>query len=330
MRTQRLAMVSVPAFPIARTLEEWIEQGKMLAQVERTLGWAFGIWWNSGEAYGDRVAIVSAPDWAGPSLRVCRNYAAIANSIDVSRRRDTLSFKHHAEVAALPVDQQEEILTWADKIARETGEPPPTRMMRQEVKRRRRSDREEELAAATERAAERVGRQLYSVIYADPPWRYESWSNETGMDRAPDNHYPTMSTAEICAIDVPAAANAVLFLWRTPPMMVHAMRVMTAWGFDYRTEWIWTKPHAGLGYWNRSKHEVLMLGVRGRVPAPAPGDQFDSVIQAKLGKHSEKPVIFRQMIDAMFTSQRGLEMFSRSNAPGWDSWGNQVQEEAAA
>jgi hypothetical protein len=37
----------------------------------------------------------------------------------------------------------------------------------------------------------------YGVIYADPEWRFEVYSRETGMDRAADNHYPTSATEEI-------------------------------------------------------------------------------------------------------------------------------------
>ena len=37
---------------------------------------------------------------------------------------------------------------------------------------------------------------LYGVIFADPPWRFEPYSRITGMDRAADNHYPTMTTDE--------------------------------------------------------------------------------------------------------------------------------------
>jgi hypothetical protein len=55
------------------------------------------------------------------------------------------------------------------------------------------------------------------VIYADPPWRLEPYLRETGMDCAADNHYPTMGLAAIKALEVPAAKDAVLFLWATVP-----------------------------------------------------------------------------------------------------------------
>jgi N6-adenosine-specific RNA methylase IME4 len=54
------------------------------------------------------------------------------------------------------------------------------------------------------------------------------------MDRAAENHYPTSPLAEIKALDVKsiAAADCVLFLWSTVPMLDRALEVMKAWGFE--------------------------------------------------------------------------------------------------
>jgi N6-adenosine-specific RNA methylase IME4 len=54
-----------------------------------------------------------------------------------------------------------------------------------------------------------------------------------------------------------------------------ALRAMTAWGFEYKTNFIWAKDRIGTGYWNRNKHELLLVGVRGKPPAPAPGTQWE-------------------------------------------------------
>ena len=69
----------------------------------------------------------------------------------------------------------------------------------------------------------------------------------------------------------PAAENAVLFLWATAPMLPDALRLMNAWGFKYRSHLVWRKDRMGTGYWFRFSHELLLVGVRGDVPAPAPG-----------------------------------------------------------
>ena len=75
---------------------------------------------------------------------------------------------------------------------------------------------------------------------------------------------------------------------------------MPAWGFTYRSHLVWVKDRAGTGYWARSQHELLLIGTRGSVPAPSPGSQPASVIEAPVGRHSEKPPIFAEIIEALF------------------------------
>jgi hypothetical protein len=101
------------------------------------------------------------------------------------------------------------------------------------TKAERRAEREAELGA--KQLA--LPTKLYGVINADPPWRFEPYSRETGMDRAADNHYPTSTTTVIAERNVAgiAADDCVLFLWATAPMLREAMRVMEAWGFEYRS-----------------------------------------------------------------------------------------------
>jgi N6-adenosine-specific RNA methylase IME4 len=168
------------------------------------------------------------------------------------------------------------------------------------------------------------------VIYADPPWRLEPYSRDTGLDRAADNHYPTMTLDELKALQpkIRAGPNCALFLWATVPMLDQALAVMTAWGFAYRSHWIWLKSKVAHGYWNRNRHELLLVGVKGEVPAPAPGEQYESVRQFAVGAHSEKPDIFAAMIEEMFPTVPKLEMFARKQRPGWTCWGNEVEEHA--
>jgi len=71
----------------------------------------------------------------------------------------------------------------------------------------------------------------YSIIYADPPWKYE---RNVGSGIA-ENYYSTMSVTEICSlpVDVIAAKDSVLFLWTTFPQLKEAFKVIQAWGFRY-------------------------------------------------------------------------------------------------
>jgi N6-adenosine-specific RNA methylase IME4 len=197
------------------------------------------------------------------------------------------------------------------------------------VKQRRREEREKALADKTKAAAKELRRRLYSVIYADPPWRFEPWSRETGMDRAADNHYRTMTSEDICALEVPAAKDCVLFLCATPAMEKIAHQVMERWGFAYRSQIVWDKERPGTGYWVRAQHEIILIGVKGNVPAPAPGTQPPSVIRAAPGRHSEKPEAVAEIIAAMFPNLPKVELFARKKREGWDVWGNEVAETGA-
>jgi N6-adenosine-specific RNA methylase IME4 len=193
------------------------------------------------------------------------------------------------------------------------------------IKKRLRAKRERELAKYQRALPD----ERYGVIVADPEWRWEPWSRETGMDRAADNHYPTSAVMTIALRQVEsiAAEDCVLFLWATVPMLPHALTVMAHWGFNYKSHHIWLKDKIGLGYWNRNRHELLLIGTRGNVPAPAPGTQWCSVIEAPRGAHSEKPEIFLRMIEEHYPNLPKIELNRRGPArPGWDAWGNEAEE----
>ena len=150
------------------------------------------------------------------------------------------------------------------------------------------------------------------------------------MDRAADNHYPTMTFDQIKALRVPAADDCVLFMWATVPMLPQALAVIDTWGFQYKTHFVWVKDRIGTGYWNRNTHEILLVATRSNVPAPAPGMQYPSVITAPAGRHSEKPAEFAEMIERYYPTTPKLEMFARAAHLGWDVWGNEVDTTDAA
>lgn len=162
----------------------------------------------------------------------------------------------------------------------------------------------------------------YGVLYADPPWRYSGASDPT---RTAENHYETLPTETICALPVRdiASANAVLFLWATPPKLAEAMDVIKAWGFTYVTGAIWDKERSGLGSWFRLQHEHLLIATRGSVPPPAPKLRVGSIIRVLRGPHSQKPRGIRELIARQFPRVPRIELFAREKVDGWDSWGNE-------
>jgi N6-adenosine-specific RNA methylase IME4 len=160
----------------------------------------------------------------------------------------------------------------------------------------------------------------FQLLYADPPWQL----GNPDSAHAPENHYPTMPLAEICALRPPTAEDALLLLWAVNCLLPEALQVIEAWGFEYKTNLVWVKPRIGLGYWARNRHELLLLGTRGRFPLPDPADRPDSVLQAPRGRHSQKPDRFYQLIEQAWPQATKLELFARRARPGWAAWGNQT------
>jgi N6-adenosine-specific RNA methylase IME4 len=161
----------------------------------------------------------------------------------------------------------------------------------------------------------------YDVIYADPAWRYDfSKSNS----REIENQYPTMTIDEICALKVPSKDNAVLYMWATAPKLLEAIKVLNAWGFEYKTQAVWDKEIIGMGYWFRGQHEILIVATKGKFSPPEQPLRISSVIKEKRTKHSKKPIYVRDMIEKWFPNAERLEMFARTSGENWDVWGNEV------
>ena len=160
----------------------------------------------------------------------------------------------------------------------------------------------------------------FSLILADPPWQLGNPDSSS----APENHYPTLPLATIAALELPAAADAVLFLWAVSSLLPDALQLMQAWGFSYRSNLVWVKPSIGPGVWLRNRHELLLLGVRGKHPPAEPERRADSVLEANRGRHSEKPEQVYELIERMYPAASKLELFARKSRPGWAVWGNQL------
>jgi N6-adenosine-specific RNA methylase IME4 len=163
----------------------------------------------------------------------------------------------------------------------------------------------------------------YNLILADPPWRYD-FSNTTG--RSVEQHYHTMDLDSICAMKVRdlAADSAILFLWATMPKLPEALRVIEAWGFEYKSGAIWRKSGMGMGYYFRVDHELLLVATIGEPGVPLPENRVSSVIDAQKLGHSTKPEVFRELLERMYPAAKRIELFCRSTRQGWDAWGDEV------
>lgn len=165
----------------------------------------------------------------------------------------------------------------------------------------------------------------YRVWYADPPWRY----NDSGLDEYghAERHYPTMSIEELCEMGGEiwdrCDEDAVLFLWVTSPMLEDAFEVVHAWGFQYKTSFVWDKVRHNFGHYNSVRHELLLVCTRGSC-IPDERQLFDSVQTIERTEtHSEKPEQFRTIIDTLYPIGRRIELFARRAVENWEQWGNE-------
>lgn len=160
----------------------------------------------------------------------------------------------------------------------------------------------------------------YRVIYADPPWSYGDKQNIDGLGGA-EKHYMTMPLEDICSLPIPSEDNAVLFIWVTSPLLEDSFKVINAWGFKYKTSFVWDKVAHNMGHYNSVRHEFLLICTKGSC-TPDVKKLYDSVVSIERTDHSRKPKEFRDMIDTLYPNGNRIEMFAREAQEGWDVWGN--------
>jgi len=168
----------------------------------------------------------------------------------------------------------------------------------------------------------------YRILYADPPWKYSD--ERVGLDQygPAARHYPTMTIEELCGMGEQvkelAYSNSVLFLWVPSPILEDSFKVVGAWGFKYKTSFVWDKVRKNFGHYNAPAHEILLVCTRGSC-TPDSDKKFDSVQSIERSdRHSEKPDEFRQIIDTLYTHGKRIELFARNEREGWEAWGNEV------
>lgn len=182
--------------------------------------------------------------------------------------------------------------------------------------------------------------KTYSIIYADPPWKYNDRRNtHTRFRGGAMAHYDVMAPKDIMRLPVSKISknNAVLLLWAVFPKLDIAMDVIKAWGFKYRTvaiTWVKTNkkndnPFFGVGYYFKSNAEVCLLATKGKTLKPISNRESSLVISPRQ-EHSKKPDIVRDKIVNLFGDLPRIELFARQKTDGWDVWGNEVSNETRA
>lgn len=291
------------------TPELWEAAGHEIARYQKGLMWLIGDWLNAGgrEGYVERGKLEQACERFGIAYKTAAQAAWVASQFESSRRLEHLTFGHHDAVAGR--DDAAELLEWAE------AEGATVKQLRERVREIRAAD------------SPPLPEGVYRVIYADPPWEYGDKRTNDEHSGSAESQYPTMSIDEICAMPVRelAASDSVLFLWATAPLLVEAVRVVEAWGFTYKAQFVWDKVKGFNGHYNDVRHELLLIATRGSCVPDV--DFLDpSVVQEKRTRHSKKPDRFYELIERLYPlgDETHVELFARRSREGWCSWGNQV------
>lgn len=170
--------------------------------------------------------------------------------------------------------------------------------------------------------------EKYKVIYADCPWDYD----DKNCNGAIGNHYTSLSVRDLECLPIHLVADkdCVLFLWATYPFLPEALRVISAWGFKYKSiafQWVKLNPKSltpfyGLGRWTRGNTEPCLLATRGS-PHRVAKDVFQLVVCPRDG-HSVKPPVVRDQIEHLMGDVPRLELFAREPVSGWDAMGYDI------
>ena len=99
----------------------------------------------------------------------------------------------------------------------------------------------------------------YSVIYADPPWKYPKGELMGGSKI--DNHYLTLSSEQLSDLPISSITknDCLLFIWTTSIAFPTALKVGDSWGFKYVTVgFVWDKVNPVYGRYTFITMRVLL------------------------------------------------------------------------
>lgn len=237
-------------------------------------------------AQGKRTDLVTSSDQVNPTL----------TDLGLTKRESAEA----QMLASLPSEKQENIIEG-----------------RQSITQVRREQKAEEIAKKVWLPDDK-----YRVLYADPPWSYGNTQPDYQTEQR--DYYPVMKLTDICALDIKSICedNAVLFLWVTSPILEESFQVIKAWGFKYKSSFVWDKIKHNMGHYNSVRHEFLLICVRGSCQPDIP-KLFDSVQSIERTEHGKKPEEFYDIIETLYPYGKKIELFARNERRGWDGYGNE-------
>jgi N6-adenosine-specific RNA methylase IME4 len=189
--------------------------------------------------------------------------------------------------------------------------------------------------AAPHAALPPLPNKKYDIVYADPPWFYYG---SAVKDAAAAKHYPLMTPEDLASLDVRSILNkrAAVFMWATCPRLNFAIKLIAEWKLHYRgVAYVWVKTNragkiiAGQGVpptFTKPTTELLLVATT--MPTGRSFPILDlaqpQVVLHGRAAHSEKPAIFRELIEELCGKRPRIELFARTKVRGWDAWGAEV------
>ncbi len=180
-----------------------------------------------------------------------------------------------------------------------------------------------------------AGGRRFGTVLADPPWQFSNRTGKMAPEHKRLSRYSTMSLQDILELPVPqiAADRAHLYLWVPNALLAEGLEVLKRWGFTYKTNIVWYKirrdggpDRRGVGFYFRNVTEVVLFGVRGNnARTLQPGRTQPNIVASRKREHSRKPDELYGIVESCSPGPY-VELFARGQRPGWEQWGNEVND----
>ena len=293
----------------APSYKEWQEAGGFLQKADGAVHWWIGDWLLYGHERYERGQYEEAVEATGFGKQTLANDRWVAGQIESSRRREDLTFAHHAEVAALPEPDQDE---WLDKAEREGWS-------KQELRKQMQQRKPRVLPVPPD--------GIYRCIIIDPPWPMLKIPREAREKQTRTIlDYPTQDLDEIEKLTVASLGaddGCHLYLWVTQRFLPAGLQFIKTWGYEYQCTMTWVKPTGMTPYSWMYNTEHVLFAHKGNLPVETKGLKLSFEAPVVKGTHSTKPDIFYERVVQASPEPR-LEMFARRSREGFTVWGDEV------
>jgi N6-adenosine-specific RNA methylase IME4 len=190
--------------------------------------------------------------------------------------------------------------------------------------------------AAAQDLRQDLAGQRFATVLADPPWRFINRTGKVAPEHRRLSRYPTLTVDEISALPVAEflSDTAHCYLWVPNALLPEGLAVLSAWGFQYKSNIIWHKVRKdggsdgrGVGFYFRNVTEIILFGTRGKnARTLVAGRRQVNLFGTRKREHSRKPDEQYSLIESCSPGPY-LELFGRGLRKGWSVWGNQATEE---